>query len=256
MALTPDTPNDAFLREVDENLRRDQMEDFAKRYAKWLIAAVVLFLIAVGAYLFWQSRNQEKTAQKSEELMAIYDQIGSGQVDPARKRLEPLKSDGNDMVRTLARLADAAVALDVSDRDAALANYRAIIDDGGAPEAYRNLAIVRSTAIEFDQLQPPQVVDRLEPLTKPGNPWYGSAGELTAMAYLKQGQKDRAGRLFASIGGDKSVPLSIRSRAIQIAGTLGVDTTAALQQLTAETAAAQPAQAAPAPQPAPAGSPE
>ena len=43
MALTPDTPNEAFLREVDENLRRDQLEGFAKTYGKWLVAAVSNF---------------------------------------------------------------------------------------------------------------------------------------------------------------------------------------------------------------------
>ncbi|QNM82509.1 tetratricopeptide repeat protein [Sphingomonas sabuli] len=259
MALTPDTPNDAFLREVDDNLRRDQMELFAKRYAKWLIAAVVVFLIAAGAYLFWQNQQQKKASQQSEELMAIYDQIGSGQGEQARKRLEPLKTVGNDMVRTLARLADAAVALDSADRNAALANYRAVADDKGAPDAYRNLALVRSTAIEFDQLQPAQVVSRLAPLTKPGNPWFASAGELTAMAYLKQGQTERAGRLFASIASDKAAPLTARSRAVQIAGTLGVDASAALPDLAAQATAVQaqqaapPQPAAPAPQTAPAG---
>ena len=65
-------------------------------------------------------------------------------------------------------------------------------------------------------------------LVKPGEPWYGSAGELTAMAYIKQGKKAEAGRLFAAIAADKQVPDSIRARAVQIAGTLGVDASASL----------------------------
>jgi hypothetical protein len=46
------------------------------------------------------------------------------------------------------------------------------------------------------------------------------------MAYLKQGQKDKAGRLFAAIAADQQVPETIRNRAVQIAGTLGVDASA------------------------------
>jgi hypothetical protein len=76
------------------------------------------------------------------------------------------------------------------------------------------------------------VIARLEPLAKPGNPWFGSAGELTAMAMLKQGRKADAGRLFAAVAADKQVPESIRSRAVQIAGTLGVDATASLPGIT------------------------
>ena len=227
MALTPDTPDEAFLREVDEDLRRDRMEQFAKRYGSWLIAAVVLFVVAVGGYLYWQNKQQEKATAQSEELMSIYNNIGAGKIDVAKKRLQPLEKADSDVVRSLALLTEAAIALDSNDRDTALAKYRAISADKGIPEPYRNLALVRATTLEFDKLKPEDVISRLEPMTKPGNPWFGSAGELTAMAYIKQGHTEQAGRLFAAIAGDKQVPETIRGRAVQIAGTLGVDASAA-----------------------------
>jgi hypothetical protein len=106
--------------------------------------------------------------------------------------------------------------------------YGAIAADGSLPEPYRNAAIIRQTALQFDQLQPAQIVQRLQPLAKPGNPWFGTAGEMTALALLKQGQKDQAARLFAAIAKDTSVPDQIRSRSVQIAGTLGVDASGAI----------------------------
>ena len=51
------------------------------------------------------------------------------------------------------------------------------------------------------------------------------------MAYLKQGQKAKAGKLFADIAADQQVPPTIRTRAVQLAGTLGVDATASLPTL-------------------------
>ena len=230
MALTPDTPNEAFLREVDEDLRRDRMRDFTRTYGKWLIAALVLFLVAVAAWLYWQNRQEERAAEQSEELMAIYNEIGNGRTDQAKKRLQPLQSSDNEIVRALALLTDAAIALDGNDRATALAHYRTIAADDNLPEPYRNLGLIRATSIEFDTIKPEEVVSRLEPLTKPGNPWFGTAGEMTAMAYLKQGQNDRAARLFAAIARDQQVPETIRNRAVQIAGTLGVDASAALPQ--------------------------
>ena len=232
MALPPDTadaPNEAFLREVDENLRRDRMESFAKTYGKWLIAAVILFLAAVGGYLFWQNKQKEKAAAQSEELTSIYNQVGNGGIEGAKKKLQPLESANNDVVRALALLTQAAVALGSNDRNTALAKYRAITADKSIPDPYRDLALIRATALEFDQIKASDVVSRLEPLTKPGEPWFGSAGELTAMAYLKDGQKDKAARLFAAIANDKQVPDTVRNRAMQIAGTLGVDVGAIAQ---------------------------
>jgi hypothetical protein len=216
-----------FLREVDENLRRDQMEQFAKRYGKWLVAAVVLFLVAFGAYLFWQKKQQEKATAQSEELMTIYNDIGTGKTEAAKKKLQPLETADSGVVRSLALLTEAAIALDANDRDTAMSKYRALSADKGIPDPYRNLALLRATALEFDKLKPEEVISRMEPLAKPGKPWFGSAGELTAMAYIKQGKTQEAGRLFAAISADKQVPDTIRSRAVQIAGTLGVEASAA-----------------------------
>ncbi len=170
MALTPDTPNESFLREVDENLRRDRLENFAKRYGKWLIGAVILFLAAVAAYLYWQEKKQEKATAQSEQLMAIYNDIGHGNADLAKKKLQPLETANSDVVRTLTLLTEAAIALDNNDRKTALAKYHSISGDDEIPEPYRNLALVRATSLEFDSLKPDQVIARLQPLAKPGKP--------------------------------------------------------------------------------------
>jgi hypothetical protein len=203
------------------------MEQFAKHYGKWLVIAVVLFLAAFAGYLYWQQKQEKKATAQSEQLMSIYNDIGQGKADLAKKKLQPLESAGSDVVKTLTLLTQAAIALDNNDRKAALSKYHEIAGNKDVPEPYRNLATLRATALEFDSLKPEQVVDRLQPLAKPGNPWFGTAGELVAMAYLKQGHKDQAGRLFAAISADKQVPETIRSRAVQIAGTLGVDASAA-----------------------------
>ena len=55
-----------------------------------------------------------------------------------------------------------------------------------------------------------------------GNPWFGSAGEMVAIAQLKLNRPQQAARLFADMAKDESVPESIRSRAEQMAGSLGV----------------------------------
>jgi hypothetical protein len=228
LALTPDTPdadapNEAFLREVDDNLRREQLETFAKSYGKWLIAAVVLFLAGVAAWLYWQNKQQQKTEAQTEQLTKVYDHIANGRDDAAKKELQALETSHNAIVRAIALSAEAAIALQGNDRDTSLAKYKAMAADDSLPDPYRDAALLRSTTLEFDKLKPEEVISRLEPLAKPGNAWFGSAGELTAMAYLKQGQKDKAGRLFETIATDRQVPDTIRNRAQQIAGTLGVD---------------------------------
>ena len=84
MAL-PSDPAETFVREVDENLRRDQMRDMAKTYGKWIIAAVILFLAAVGGYLYWQNRQEQQAIADSETMSAALDKVAVGQREGRRR---------------------------------------------------------------------------------------------------------------------------------------------------------------------------
>jgi hypothetical protein len=224
----PTDSGETFLREVDENLRRDQLQDIARKYGGWIIAGVVLLLAATGGWIYWQDRQEKAAAEQSVFLAQIYTDIGAGKLAIVPQRLDALVGETSGALRASAMLTRAAVAVEQNDRPQAIAKFREIAADDGLPQPYRDLALVRSTTLEFDALRPEQVVARLEPLTKPGNPWFGSAGELTAMALIKQGKKLEAGRLFAAIAADQQVPESIRARSVQIAGTLGVDASASM----------------------------
>ena len=227
MAVPTDS-GETFLREVDENLRRDQLQQIARKYGAWIGAAVVLLLVAVGGWIYWQDRQENAAAQDSEVLAQIYADIGAGRVANVPQRLDALAVESDGALKASAMLARAAVAVEQNDRAAATAKFNQVAADEDLPQPYRDLGLIRATAMEFDTIRPEQVIARLKPLTKPGNPWFGSAGELTAMALIKQGKKLEAGRLFAAIAADQQVPESIRARSVQIAGTLGVDASASM----------------------------
>ena len=227
MAL-PNDPAESFVREVDENLRRDQLRDMAKSHGKWVIAAIILLLVAVGGYLFWQDRQKQQVAEQTEVLSGAIDKIGEGNIKGASADLAPLSSASNDVVRASSELASAALALRQNDRKTALDIYKRIAADDRMPQPYRDLANVRGTMIEYDQMKPDAIIARLSPLAQPGKPFFGSAGEMVALATLARGDRNGAGQMFARIAGDRQVPESIRSRAVQFAGSLGVDATAAL----------------------------
>jgi hypothetical protein len=228
LAQPPDI-SETFLREVDENLRRDQLRDFFKDYGSWLIAGVVLFLAASGGFIWWKQHQIERSSAQVEKLAQTYQDIGVGKTGQVPQQLDELSKSGSKAVGASALFARAALALQQNDVKLAVGTYKAIAADSSLPQPYRNAAIIRQTSLEFDQLQPQEVIQRLEPLAKPGEPWFGTAGEMTALALIKQGKRQDAGQLFAAIAKDKGVPDPIRTRASQIAGTLGVDVSSALQ---------------------------
>ena len=227
MAQPPDI-SDTFVKEVDENLRRDQMRDFFRDNGGWIVAGVILFLAISGGMIWYQQHRVQRAEAEVEQLAQVYKDIGDGNTSKVPQQLDDLSDSGSKGVRATALFTRAAFALQQNDQKTAIALYKKIGDDSGLPDAYRNAALIRETALEFDQLQPQQVIGRMQPLAKPGNPWFGSAGEMTALALIKQGNKQQAGQLFATLAKDKDVPDGIRNRAIQISGSLGADASAAL----------------------------
>ena len=227
MALPPDTA-ESFVREVDENLRRDQMAERAKRYGGVVIGAVLLFLLAVAGTLYWQDRQRKQAEAGTEQLTGALQDIGANQTATAPATLDTLRQSDAEGVKAIAGLTRAALALQQGNRKLASTIYAEVAADTDLAKPYRDLALVRGTALDFDTLKPDDVIARLQPLAVAGEPFFGSAGEMIGMALLAKGQRPAAAQLFAKIAADDGVPDSLRARAVQVAGTLGIDASASL----------------------------
>lgn len=219
----PDRSEQVFLREVDEAVREDQLKNFATRYGIWIFAAVIIGLGSLAGWIFYQNSQNEDSGLRSEEYVAAIDSIRQGNLDGAAKALEPLMEADQAGYRAAAQLLQANIALEKNDPKKAIAGYGKVVADNSLPKPFRDLALIRQTTAEFDTLKPQQVIDRLKSLAVPGNPWFGSAGEMVAVSYLNMGKSDLAGPLFAQLAKDENVPPTIRSRALQMAGVEGID---------------------------------
>jgi hypothetical protein len=251
VALTPTTdPNDklairraaeqdVLMREVDEAVRQDEAAEFARRHGKTILIVVVLALVAFGGWLVWRDHRESQLEKGSERFVEALDQLEAGRTKQADASLATIARDGTPAAAAGARLLQAGEMIAKGNDAQAATTLFALADDKDAPQAYRDLAAVRGVSAAFDTMKPEEVIARLKPLAKPGNPWFGSAGELVAMAYLKQGKKDLAGPLFAAIAKDEQAPRSMRSRARQMAGMLGYDAVVDVDQVLAEERVAQ-----------------
>nr|WP_232366672.1 tetratricopeptide repeat protein [Alteripontixanthobacter muriae] len=236
------------LREVDDAVRQDQYSQFAQRFGIPLIILLVLALAAFAGWLYWQNRQEAAMEQRSEALIGALDQVEAGNLDTGAELLDPLASGDAAGPQSAARMLQAGIALEQGRAGDAAQLFAAVGADAEAPAALRNLATIREVATRFDSLPPQQVIERLESLAVPGNPFFGSAAELVAMAHLEAGNTQRAGNLFAEIAKAEDVPDSLRSRARQIAGQLGVDAIVDVEALLEQQGAGAAAAAQQAPQ--------
>ncbi|WP_294054039.1 tetratricopeptide repeat protein [Sphingomonas sp.] len=226
MARPPaSTPDEAFLREVDERLREDQLLTFARKWGKWIAAAIVVGILAFAAYLLVQSNTKGTADTQGEQFDEALRAYGTADAAKSDAILGKLAANSNPGYRTAARFGQANALVDKKDLKGAAAKFAEIAKDPNVAKPMRDLALIRQTVAEFDTLKPEAVVDRLKELAVPESPWFGTAGELTAEAYLRMGKRDLAGRLFAKIAKSETAPDSMKARTAQMASLLGVEVT-------------------------------
>jgi len=240
-------PNDGetFLKEVDEELRREQLTTFFTRYGRWIAAAAVLILAAVGGWLWWSSRQAAARENAGENLIAVMGQIGGDNqaIAAAQPQINALAENGIEGYRAAALFARATGQARSGNVQAAVATLRAIGDDQSLDQVYRDAALIRRSQLEFDTLPPQEVIRRLTPVATGNGAWAGAAGEMVGAAHLKMNRPDLAGPVFVRIAQDQKAAASLRERAAMMAGSLGFDPAPDAPR---STAPARPASAAPA----------
>jgi hypothetical protein len=79
LALTPTdkraATDEAFLREVDDAVRAGDLENFWKRYGRWLVAAIVIGLAAFGGWIYWQNQQLAAAEKQGEQFILAVEKL-------------------------------------------------------------------------------------------------------------------------------------------------------------------------------------
>src|SRR5690606_22583248 len=117
---------DVLMREVDEAVRRDQLEDATRRYGLPVGIALLLALLALGGWLFWRDRQETRMEERSEQLVLALDELEAGAFAEADEGLEPLATGEGNAASVAAGLARAGIALRDDRRDDAIRIYEQV----------------------------------------------------------------------------------------------------------------------------------
>lgn len=219
------------MREIDDAVRQDDTLEFFEKYGTALGGAVALILTSMVGYWWWDSSNEAQLEAQSETIISALDSVTQQDFASAGETVSELADDGSVGARTIAKFLEASAALEQDETAKAVELYAAVAADEEAPQSLRDLALIREVSANFDDRKPEDVIAKLEGLAVPGNPYFGSAGELVAIAHLEAGDREAAGALFSAISQDEQVPETLRNRTRQMAGLLGVDAIVDVEEL-------------------------
>jgi hypothetical protein len=200
------------FQEVDEEVRREQLQKLWDRYGYLLVAVCIATIAAVGAwrgYEWWEGKKAAEAGAAFENAVSLAE---TGKHQEADAAFAKIATDGTAGYRTLARLREGA-ELAQTDKSAAVKAYDDIAADKSAGDVVRQLAAVRAGFLLVDTAPYSEIRTRLEPLAGPDKTFRYTARELLALSAWKSGDVDAAKQWVTMIITDPQSPQGTRSRA-------------------------------------------
>jgi len=209
------------FREIDEELRRDNIAKLWERYGAYLIGFAVLVVLITAGIVGWREYRSRQLQAEGTRYAAAVDLARQGEDDKAVQAFATVARDASGGHSLLARFEEAALKAKQGDEGGAVMIYDAVANDASLDRSYRDLATILSAMHGLAKGDPKAAIERVAPLTQAGQPWRASALEVTAIAKLKAGDRPAALDTYKQISDDPDAPQGIRARAAEMVSALG-----------------------------------
>ena len=207
------------FREIDEELRRENLLKLWSRYGKHAIAVVVAIMLMVGGFVAWRDHQRANGAPSRHATTARWRWHARARVRKPARCSRRLSRDGGGY-GVLAAFEQADLLAKGGD---ARARWQRTTGSPRRPTSspeFRDVATLLSVMHALPDGDPKATIAKLEPLTASGSPWRATALELTAVAQLKIGDKAIARDIYQKLADDLAAPQGLRARAAEMVTAL------------------------------------
>jgi hypothetical protein len=201
--------------EIDEDLKRDQMQLLWARYGKIVMAAVAAIVLLVAlrqGYAAWQTSQAEASASAYQQALKSDDIVAA---------LEAQRGQLTNGYAMLAQFQIAAEQAASDDFAAAEASYLALASDASLDPMYQQAATLLSVMVAPQDTDVSALEARLSDLETAAGPWQAMALETGAGLALRNGNKDAAVAKYKRLAEMADVPAGMRQRAERMIVMLG-----------------------------------
>lgn len=213
---------DAFLAEIEEDLRAERLHAFLDRYGTHIAVVVVLVIAIVAGYQYWQASLQETRQQQANAYEQAVDALIDNDLQAALAGFRQVTATSPEGYGLFARFSQAYVEFERGEAADGLGVLEGIATDSAVPTHYRDLATLLyvQRAMDAEETDLADLKARLQPLNNPGNQFSPFAAELTAALALQDGDVAAAVRQFQALADDASAPAGVRDRARRVSEAL------------------------------------
>ena len=211
---------DSFIDEVTEEMRRDKLFGYLRRYG-WIAVLVVLGIVGGTAWNEYRSAQDRAAAQAAGD--ALLAALAENDEAARATAMAAVSAAGNAAVITA--LLTASTQQQAGQAEAAAASLGALAADPATPAIYRDLAAIKAAMLPEGEM--PARLAALEVLAQPGQPFRLLALEQMAYLTLETGDQTGAVAILRQIAEDAAVTRGLSDRVQTLLIALGEDATGA-----------------------------
>lgn len=204
--------SDQFIREIEEDLRRDRLKKVWDRYGMVLIAGAAAIVIGTAGLVAWDNYSERRAAEAGDTFIEAIDAAREGDNAEATRLLDSLIESGDSRYSPLARLRGAALLAEAGDTAAAVAAFDAFEAESN-DRLLSDLARIRAAMLLVDTAPHAEIKQRIEDLSGAESSWRHTARELLGLSAYRTGEYGEARRWFDALLSDPTVPPNARARA-------------------------------------------
>lgn len=221
---TPDPQQEALFREVDEDLRHEQLHRLWKQYGALIIGAAVLVVAVVAGYEGWHAYKAHTQTADAAAFEQAISKADSAPLDAA-DALDKVAQSASSGTAALAALQEATLLANNGKVPEALTAYKTLADNPDRDPILRGIATIRYALLGMDNgIESGTLSAMVTPLSVAGKPLEFSARQVLAILAIKDGNMDQAKSQLQSLSQDANCPPGIRSRAKQLLAQIAPDT--------------------------------
>ncbi len=204
---------DAFIREIDEELKNEKVKKIWDKYGLFIILFVVIAVFSAVSFESFKAWQDKRHQEMSDTFAYALNLQNQGRFAEAQEVLTSLKNANHGIYTDIAQMQLANLALGQKQIDKAMEILEQIANNDEFNPQMKDIAILKLASYKLNNAPQEDIKALLSPLVNENSVWNNSAKELLAMLAIREKDFSEAKKLYTEISDSSEASDSLKTRA-------------------------------------------
>lgn len=204
---------DAFIKEIKEDIKNDNLKKLWDKYGLYIIVFVIVVLTATVSFesiKAWRLKSHNELSNTYAYALNLQNQ---GKFEESLKILEKIQANNKGIYSDIAEIQISNIMFEQGKNVEGIAILEKIVNDNKTNQKIKEVSIIKLASYTLDTAPAKELKDMLNPLIVANGNWSNIAKELLAMLAIRESNIAEARTIYSEIVNTENVPENLKIRA-------------------------------------------